>query len=390
VTVDGAETGSWTYDAASNRRVAGREAATRYDAQDRLLADDAAVYTYAADGTLATRTRTGDASPTRYTYASQGNLLTVGLPDGRQVGYVVDAFGRRVGKYVDGQLAQGFLWQGGLRVAAELDAKGAVVSRFVYASHVNVPDLLVRADGTYRLVTDALGSPLLVVNVDTGLVAQQLSYDEWGNVTSDSNPGFQPFGFAGGLYDRDTRLVRFGKRDYDAATGRWTSKDSVGFEGGLNWYEYCTSDPVNCVDPSGLDGVSVGTLIPTYGNWGGPGWSGGQRVGDAWPVSPSPPIDADDACYMAHDYCYIEADARSITCSGTGPTITRCDAEVIGCVARLGFRPGVDPRYMWYRPLAGFLFALKLAYDVGASAVDPLSGMFVDLEAGLRNATYGD
>ena len=34
-----------------------------------------------------------------------------------------------------------------------------------------------------------------------------------GNITSDTNPGFQPFGFAGGLYDTDTGLTRFGARD---------------------------------------------------------------------------------------------------------------------------------------------------------------------------------
>jgi hypothetical protein len=30
-----------------------------------------------------------------------------------------------------------------------------------------------------------------------------VTVDEFGNVLADSNPGFQPFGFAGGLYDAD-------------------------------------------------------------------------------------------------------------------------------------------------------------------------------------------
>ena len=38
----------------------------------------------------------------------------------------------------------------------------------------------------------------LVVDVRNGGIAQQLDYDAWGKVISDSNPGFQPFGFAGG------------------------------------------------------------------------------------------------------------------------------------------------------------------------------------------------
>ncbi len=82
-----------------------------------------------------------------------------------------------------------------------------------------------------------------------------MDYDEFGNVIYDSNPGFQPFGFAGGLYDPKTKLVRFGARDYDAVTGRWTNKDQIGFIGGVsNLYEYCLDDPVNFVDPKGLQG----------------------------------------------------------------------------------------------------------------------------------------
>lgn len=48
----------------------------------------------------------------------------------------------------------------------------------------------------------------------TGAVVQQMDYDEFGVVLQDTNPGFQPLGFAGGLYDRDTGLVRHSTRDY--------------------------------------------------------------------------------------------------------------------------------------------------------------------------------
>jgi RHS repeat-associated protein len=98
-----------------------------------------------------------------------------------------------------------------------------------------------------------------VVDASTGAVAQAMSYDAWGNVTSDSNPGFQPFGYAGGLYDRDLKLVRFGARDYDPETGRWTSKDGARLRGGLNVYRYTTADPMNLQDLSGFDIVYAGT-----------------------------------------------------------------------------------------------------------------------------------
>lgn len=85
-------------------------------------------------------------------------------------------------------------------------------------------------------------------------MVKRIEYGTFGNIISDSNPNFAvPFGFAGGLHDRLTGLVRFGYRDYDPETGRWTAKDPIGFAGGdTDLYGYCLNDPVNFVDPSGL------------------------------------------------------------------------------------------------------------------------------------------
>jgi RHS repeat-associated protein len=78
---------------------------------------------------------------------------------------------------------------------------------------------------------------------------QRPDYDEFGRVPPDTNPGFQPFGFAGGIQDPDTQLVRFGARDYDPEIGRWTTKDPIRFAGGdPNLYGYVLNDPVNLVD----------------------------------------------------------------------------------------------------------------------------------------------
>src|SRR5882724_8630733 len=63
----------------------------------------------------------------------------------------------------------------------------------------------------------------------------------------------QPYGFAGGLYDEDTGLVRFGARDYDAEVGRWLAKDPILLKGGqANLYVYAGDDPVNRIDTTGL------------------------------------------------------------------------------------------------------------------------------------------
>lgn len=89
------------------------------------------------------------------------------------------------------------------------------------------------------------------MNASTGEVAQRLDYDAWGNVTNDTDLGFQPFGCAGGIYDRDTGLIRLGARDYDPYIARWTTKDPTGFGGGLNHYGYVNNNPVNYSDPTG-------------------------------------------------------------------------------------------------------------------------------------------
>ena len=77
---------------------------------------------------------------------------------------------------------------------------------------------MVTSGGTYRLVSDQIGSVRLVVDTATGAVAQRLDYDEFGRVTLDTAPGFQPFGFAGGLYDPDTGVIRVDPNRCDGCT----------------------------------------------------------------------------------------------------------------------------------------------------------------------------
>ena len=195
---------------------------------------------------------------TVYEYDELGNLLSVELPDGDNIEYVIDGLNRRIGKKVNGALVQGLLYQDNLNPVAELDGAGNVVSRFIYASKLNVPDYMIRGGQRYRIISDQLGSPRLVVNAQTGNVVQRIDYDEFGNVISDTNPGFQPFGFAGGIADRDTGLVRFGARDYDPETGRWTAKDPIRFEGDdSNLFGYVLNDPINILDLDGLKGFRL-------------------------------------------------------------------------------------------------------------------------------------
>ncbi len=231
-----------------------------YDEQDRLETYGTRSYEFGASGDLQSMTDSATSETTAYDYDELGNLRSVTLPDETVIEYEIDARDRRVGKKVDGVVQWRLLYLNQLEPIAMLDASGAVTAVFVYGSRGHVPDFVVKGGVAYRYVVDGRGSVRLVVNTADGSVAQRIDYDEFGKATLVSGSwGFQPFGFAGGLYDGDTALVRFGARDYDAISGRWTAKDPILFSGKQgNLYLYVHGDPVNSLDPGGLWGVDAG------------------------------------------------------------------------------------------------------------------------------------
>ena len=149
------------------------------------------------------------------------------LPDGRHIEYVIDGQNRRVGKRMCATaidvpcataLDEGFVYRNQLQLAAWLNPDGSVRARFVYGGRANVPEYMVvpagqTNAGTYRLVLDQVGTVRLVVDAANGAVLERLDYDEFGKATDTtvSAVHWTPFGFAGGLADWDTGLVRLGR-----------------------------------------------------------------------------------------------------------------------------------------------------------------------------------
>ena len=152
------------------------------DAQDRLLSYGTMSSTYQDNGALQSRTDTATGLTTLYSHDPLGNLRHVTLPDGTVIEYLVDGLGRRVGRKVNGAQVRGWLYRDALQPAAELDANGTVMARFVYGERVNMPEVMIKGGTTYRLVTDHVGSVRLVVDAATGIVAQRMDYVELGRV----------------------------------------------------------------------------------------------------------------------------------------------------------------------------------------------------------------
>ncbi len=240
--------GSRVYEMNTLRGIAGRNLS--YSAEDHLLTGGDVTYTHSPDGFLTAKT--AGTEVTACDYSSRGELMGVTLPGGTSAEYVHDPLGRRIAKKVNGVITEKYLWSGLTTLLAVYDGSDNLLMRFEYADS-RMPFAMMKAGVLYYMAYDQVGSLKLVAD-SAGNVVKRVEYDTFGNIISDSNPGFaMPFGFAGGLYDRDTKLVRFGYRDYDPETGRWTAKDPIGFAGGdTDLYGYCLGDPVNLTDADGL------------------------------------------------------------------------------------------------------------------------------------------
>jgi len=128
---------------------------------------------------------------------------------------------------------------------------------------------MVKNGQTYYLITDQVGSVRAVCDTSGN---KEITYDSFGNILDDTAPTFTiPLGFAGGLHDGDTGLVRFGFRDYDPDSGRWTAKDPVQFASAeVELYSYCGNYPIGHRDRLGLYGLGDAAAdVQALGHWWG-------------------------------------------------------------------------------------------------------------------------
>jgi RHS repeat-associated protein len=196
-----------------------------------------------------------------YEYAPDYRLLKMEVEDQNRVyTFHHDEDGQRAAKYLNGQLAEAYQWLDFIRLGAFHD--GRMGYEFGYAEGERLPSAMRREDdAVFTLHYDQIGSVRVVADAH-GNVIKEVLYDPFGGIIEDTNPGLcVPIGFAGGLHDRDLGFVRFGWRDYDTFTSRWTAPDPIGDKGGdPDWYGYCLDDPVNGVDPLGLMGLFQGLM----------------------------------------------------------------------------------------------------------------------------------
>jgi len=87
---------------------------------------------------------------------------------------------------------------------------------------------------------------------------QRYAYSSFGKIESQLSPNFlQPYTYTARELDAETGLYYYRARYYDGSVGRFLQEDPIGMAGGPNAYIYSSNDPINQLDPFGLDSIDV-------------------------------------------------------------------------------------------------------------------------------------
>jgi RHS repeat-associated protein len=275
-------TESYTYDPVGNRTASLGVASYTTNASSELTAIPGVSYTYDSNGNTLTKT---DANGTT-TYAGdfENRLTSLTLPgSGGTVSFKYDPLGRRIYKSSSSETSI-FAYDGD-NLVEETNSSGAAVARYSQDLYIDEPLAIVRSSATSYYHADGLGSVTSLSNA-AGSLAQTYTYDSFGKLTASSGSLTNPFQYTGRESDTQTGLYFYRARYYDPNAGRFISEDPIGFESGLNFYDYVTNDPTVEVDPSGNDGITVnagGTFAIGGGSGNaGAGVAGNVSIGLLW------------------------------------------------------------------------------------------------------------
>jgi len=299
----------YTYDNNGNRTGAGH-----FIGQNNQMNSDGTFnYTYDNEGNLIHRVSISSGVADFYTYDFRGRLTRVEQRNSggallHQSDYTYDSLDRRIGIVADGVVTR-TVYHGN---APWADYNNLGFAKARYLAGPVVDELLARSvpgQGTAWYLADRLETIRDIVNA-SGTVIDHIEYDNFGKVTSETNPGFgDRFKYTGREYDAATGLYYFRARYYDPGQGRFISQDPIGFGGNdFNLYRFVHNSPTNATDPSGNSAIVESTVRFLYI----PALIGG----------------------LAYDCCMIQALAKSEDCGFLPPdTIRKCITEAMGASA---------------------------------------------------------
>ena len=186
--------------------------------------------------------------------------------------YKYDALGRRIEINANGAITR-YVYNGS-NIFLEFDGDNIFKARYIHNKGIDRPLLMEREGSPYQndsyarqdfyYHTDRLGSITEITNF-AGEVVQRYVYDSFGRIKIYDDGGTEvtpssskylksPYTFTGQHYQPETGNYDFGFRTYSPETGTFISSDPIGFRGGsFNLYSYVSNNPLNFIDPEGLD-----------------------------------------------------------------------------------------------------------------------------------------
>jgi RHS repeat-associated protein len=251
---------AYSYDLNGNRTMTGYSTGTA----NQLTSDGTWTYSYDNEGNLTKKTKGSSAETWTYGYDNMNRMIWAkdSATDGGAVTtlatYVYDAFGNRIEKDVwtqsSGTTTVTRFAYDGQNVWADLNGSNALQTRYLRGDTVDQLFARISAAGTAAwYLTDWEGSVRNITD-NSGNLQDTISYDAFGNVSSESNSANgDRYRYSGRELDAETGLQFNRARYYDGAKGRWTSQDPLSFAAGdTNLYRYVGNSPTNARDPLGL------------------------------------------------------------------------------------------------------------------------------------------
>jgi RHS repeat-associated protein len=257
---------TFAYDPVGNRLVGPKRAGTHlYNRANQLLKDRQFRYQYDANGNLTGKCGAADNLRSlfwSYEYDYDNRLLRVNRKEAGKttvISFKYDPFGRRIEKRIEERDSQGkrveiydYVYDNEDIILQFLTrspggSNGIETTSFLHGPGLDEPLAIGQPDALFFYHADGLGSITSMTDAG-GRIVQTCDYSSFGSPSHRGNRVRQPFAFAGREWDRETGLYFHRARYYDPVTGRYLSKDPLGFAGGdENLYRAVENNPINFV-----------------------------------------------------------------------------------------------------------------------------------------------
>jgi RHS repeat-associated protein len=173
-----------------------------------------------------------------------------------------------------GSISTRFIYSGFLQIA---DYNGSTLNnRYIFADF-DEPIIQVTGSGAVSYIHRDQQNTIVAITNNSGAVSSKYTYSPFGESLALSGT---TFGYTGQRYDAETGLYYYKARYFLPTIGRFLQPDPIGYLAGtLNLYAYVNNDPLQFLDPLGLQATQSTGTGPDSGSGPGPGTGTGSGTG---------------------------------------------------------------------------------------------------------------